>query len=55
MSPQMFFAFTYTSFLILIGISCLHEGKTERILKILSAVSLILATIFYIIFLKKLF
>jgi len=55
MSAQMIIAFTYIPFLILIAMSCLHEGKTERILKILSAITLILATIFYIIFLKKLF
>ncbi len=53
MSPQMFFAFSYTSFLIFDRISCLYEGKTERTLKILSAISLILATFFILNFFKK--
>jgi hypothetical protein len=54
MSPQMIVAITYVPFVILIGMSCFYKGRAARILKIISTICLIVATFYYIVFIKNL-
>jgi len=53
MSAQIIFSLTYVPFVILIAMSCLYEGKTAKILKILSLACVTIATFSYIIFIKN--
>jgi len=53
MSNQIIFSLTYVPFVIFIAMSCLYKGRTAKILKALSAICAIAATVSYIFFLKN--
>ncbi|SVD30430.1 uncharacterized protein METZ01_LOCUS383284 [marine metagenome] len=53
MTTQIIFSITYVPFVIFIAMSCLYEGRTAIIFKILSAVCAVIATISYIFFIKS--
>ncbi len=52
MSAQLFFTFTYLPFVIFSAMSCMLEERKSKILKILSVITLALASVSYIFFIK---
>tara|TARA_Y100000310_G_scaffold67957_1_gene63321 strand:- start:325 stop:492 length:168 start_codon:yes stop_codon:yes gene_type:complete len=54
MSLQAVFTFTYIPFVVFAAMSCLYEGRKAKILKILSAVLISIASVSYIFFIKSL-